>query len=466
MLRAALFRRMRHSWQGLGRPVQIQIALGALGLPALLADHAQRFYVAGEGGREALVPWIVRVVVVLVFLFGVLLARVARTFFLTANDETFLSSTPLSRAERFRHRAFQLALAGLPAVWLGAGAVLPLLWNGDFGLFAAGMALWIAWAGLAWAFIAASAALLPPPGRGQALFELVQGAVPALLLWAARPLTGLWIDLARRESLWGTAALGALVCVALAVLSPRSTALLARRDRTLEHQRSHDSHASAKARHRARKRGRRFGQGPMALAVRNLVLAMRTPRVAGPWAAGLLLKVAGFAAVLAPADGASGVVWPAGSAAPWALAGALLLFGDALIAGALIAQMEWEDPEGFFGAPVSRKARWWVQSGPALVVTALSAIGLAAVALLRPEEGFATARFILVWCGLAGLSLLVTATNLALASYPEVGVAQNLFWVGLLVCLILSAVIPLFGWVVLVAFAAFSFRQLRHWGPA
>jgi len=27
-------------------------------------------------------------------------------------------------------------------------------------------------------------------------------------------------------------------------------------------------------------------------------------------------------------------------------------------------------------------------------------------------------------------------------------------------------VIPLFGWVVLVAFALYSFRQLRHWGPA
>ena len=64
------------------------------------------------------------------------------------------------------------------------------------------------------------------------------------------------------------------------------------------------------------------------------------------------------------------------------------------------------------------------------------------------------------------LSLVATATNLALASFPETGVAQNLFWVGLLVCLILSAVIPLFGWVVLVAFALYSFRQLRHWGPS
>jgi len=76
-----------------------------------------------------------------------------------------------------------------------------------------------------------------------------------------------------------------------------------------------------------------------------------------------------------------------------------------------------------------------------------------------------TARFILAWCLLAGLSLVVTAANLALASFPETGVAQNLFWAGLLVCLILSAVIPLFGWVVLVAFALYSFRQLRHWGP-
>ena len=85
---------------------------------------------------------------------------------------------------------------------------------------------------------------------------------------------------------------------------------------------------------------------------------------------------------------------------------------------------------------------------------------------MPPGCGHETARFIPAWCGLAGLSLIATATNLALASFPEVAVAQNLFWVGLLVCLILGAVIPLFGWVVLVAFALYSSRQLRKWGPA
>ena len=42
--------------------------------------------------------------------------------------------------------------------------------------------------------------------------------------------------------------------------------------------------------------------------------------------------------------------------------------------------------------------------------------------------------------------------------------AQNLYWVGILACFIFSGAIPLFGWVVLVAFAVYSFRQLRHWG--
>ncbi len=452
-LRAATIRRMRHVWRGLGRPVQIQIVLGAFGLPALLADHAQRFYVVGTGPRDELIPWIVRVVVALVLLLGLFLMRIARGFFLHAGDGDFLAATPLPSAALFRHRAFQLGLAAMPAVWLGTGAILPLAWNGNAGLLAGGLVLWIAWAVATWAWVAAVAPLVPRPGRGQAALEFALGFVPGLLLWGARPLTGLVVELGRRESLALTAGVGVLVGVALAALAPRSRVLLARWEATLECLRAHANHP-ARTTARTDPRGPRFGRGAMALVARNVRLALREPRVGGPWAAGILLKAAGFAFVLAPAG-----------PPPWALAGALLLFGDALIAGALIAQLEGENPGAFFGAPLSRSSQWWALAGPAFAITALAALALAGIALGTPGGGLTTARFILTWCGLAGLSLLVTATNLALASYPEVGVAQNLFWVGLLVCLILSAVIPLFGWVVLVAFALYSFRQLRHWGP-
>jgi len=318
--------------------------------------------------------------------------------------------------------------------------------------------LWLAWAAFAWAFCASISGLAPVPGRGQALFETVAGAVPALVLIGARQLTGLFIKLERPESLLVTIALGVVLAWALARGAARWEWLHERRERTLEAMRGRaDSLRSARVpRVRARALPR-WPRGPWALVARDFRVATRSPRVGGPWLGALLLKGLAFASVLAPGAAEAG--------RPWALAGASLLLGDALLGAAVIAQMEHERPHLFFGAPLSHARRWWGEALPALLVSALSALALAAVAWLSPDGGAMTARFILAWCLLAGLSLVATATNLALASFPETAVAQNLFWVGLLVCLILSAVIPLFGWVVLVAFALYSFRQLRHWGP-
>jgi hypothetical protein len=461
---AALWRatrvRMAHAWTALGRPVQVQIVLGAIGLPALVADHAQRFYTAGESGEAAaLVPWIVRVVAVLALMLGLLLARVARGLFLRAPDETFLAVTPVPAGVRLSHRAMQLGLLTLPAVWLGAGAVLPLLWNGNAGLFARGFALWIAWAACAWAWIAVIAPLSPAAGRGQTVFELVVGVVPALLLLGARYAGGRVIALESPDSLWVTAGFGVLLAGAGAWTLRRGRWLEARREKTLESVRGRGDRrrrAPAHARDAAATLPR-WGRGALAIAQQNALTALRSPRAGGPWAAGILLKALALGGIVAAPSTAE--------AAPWAAAGALALLGDALIGGAIITQMEYERPHLFFGAPVSRARRWWGTAGPALALTVGAAIALAVAALQVPHGGWTTARFILAWCGLAGASLVVTATNLALASFPHVAVAQNLFWVGLLVCLILSAVIPLFGWVVLVGFALYSFRQLRHWGP-
>jgi hypothetical protein len=461
-LRHGAWLRFRHGWRALGRVVQVQVVLGALGLPALFADHAQHLYEAGKKPDD-LVPWIVRVDALLVLLLGLLLARLGPGLFLRAPDETFLAVTPLSGGARFRYRAWQLGLLAVPAVWLGSGGVLPLLWNGDAGLFARGFALWLAWAATAWAWTAATAGLAPVPGRGQAVFELVVGAVPAGLLLGARWATGLVLPLAARDSLWATAALGLLVAWAIATAAARSAWLHARRERAVEAMRGRaDARRTSAGGGTPAASHRRalpaWPSGAGALMRRDLAIALRSPRVGGPWLAGLALKALAFLAVFAPGAAEAGH--------PWALAGASLLLGDAVLGGAVIAQMEHELPHLFFGAPLSHARRWWGEAGPALAVSSTTALALAAVAWGAPDGGPETARFILTWCLLAGLSLIATATNLALASFPEVTVAQNLFWVGLLVCLILSAVIPLFGWVVLVAFALYSFRQLRHWGPS
>jgi hypothetical protein len=296
------------------------------------------------------------------------------------------------------------------------------------------------------------------PGRGQSLFETIAGAVPALLLFGTRLLTGTFMQLERRESLLVTATLGAVLAWAVARGAARSHWLHARRERTLEAIRGRADGLRRDRVRRDRPRALpRWPQGAWALVARDFRVARRSPRVGGPWLGALLLKGLAFASVLAPGAAQAG--------RPWPLAGATLVLGDALLGAAVIAQREHERPHLFFGEPLSHARRWWGEALPALLVSALSALALAAVAWASPDGGAMTARFILAWCLLAGLSLVATATNLALASFPETAVAQNLFWIGLLVCLILSAVIPLFGWVVLVAFALYSFRQLRHWGP-
>jgi len=470
-LRRAAWLRFRHGWHSLERVVQAQIVLGAVGLPALLADHAQRYYTASAPAADPLVPWIVRVASLLTLILGLLLARLGPGLFLRAADETFLAVTPLSGAARFRYRAWQLGMLAVPAAWLGAGAIVPLLWNGDAGLFARALALWISGAALAWAWCAAVSALAPRPGRGQAAYELFVGLAPAGLLLGVRALTGFLVPLAARDSLWATAALGLVLAALVVTGAARSTWLHARRERALAAMRGRGdrrrgsggsgSGARTGTSAKAPAPGRalpRWGRGALALIQRDARIASRSPRVGGPWLAGILLKALGFAPVLVPAAAEGG--------RPWALAGASLLLGDAMFGGAVIAQMEFELPNLFFGAPLTHARRWWAAAGPALLASGVATLALAAVAWAAPDGGQETARFILTWCGLAGLSLIVTAANLALASFPEVSVAQNLFWVGLLVCLILSAVIPLFGWVVLVAFALYSVRQLRLWGPA
>jgi hypothetical protein len=69
--------RLAHGWRSLGRVVQAQIVIGSIGLPALLADHAQR-YTPRRGPAPPLVPWIVRVVALLTLILGLLLARLGR----------------------------------------------------------------------------------------------------------------------------------------------------------------------------------------------------------------------------------------------------------------------------------------------------------------------------------------------------------------------------------------------------
>jgi hypothetical protein len=230
-LRRALAQRLRAGWRSLGRPVQIQIAIAAFGLPAILADYAGRYYLGVSPAER--VADVVRAVVLMTALLGWGLARAGRGIFLAAADESFLALSPLDAAARLRHRREQLALAALPALWLGVGGIVPLLWNGTFALFAGGLVLWLAGTALVVAWISSVASLEPLPRRGQALFELLVGVVPALLVWGARGLTRLMMPLTHPASLAVSALLVLVVAAALFVLAPRWRCMLARRQRPL-----------------------------------------------------------------------------------------------------------------------------------------------------------------------------------------------------------------------------------------
>jgi hypothetical protein len=97
----------------------------------------------------------------------------------------------------------------------------------------------------------------------------------------------------------------------------------------------------------------------------------------------------------------------------------------------------------------------WVVLATALLVVAhaLGAQGLSPYAL----------HLFLAWVGAASLAIGVLGVNYGVTLFPRPDLAQRLLGLSLGLAVAASLMIPLLGWVVLLAAVLHSARRLPHW---
>uniref|UniRef100_A0A832MN22 Uncharacterized protein n=1 Tax=Eiseniibacteriota bacterium TaxID=2212470 RepID=A0A832MN22_UNCEI len=139
---------------------------------------------------------------------------------------------------------------------------------------------------------------------------------------------------------------------------------------------------------------------------------------------------------------------------------ALSLFAGALVAQWLVA-LAGADPPGIVRAlPLGTRDMWGVRAGwavaAALVLAALQAPALAALA----RDG---AAMLLAVAGGGSLAVGLLGASLAVSLHPRTDHARRLLglWLGL--ALAASLMIPLLGWVVLLAALAHALRRVPRW---
>jgi len=187
--------------------------------------------------------------------------------------------------------------------------------------------------------------------------------------------------------------------------------------------------------------------GAAAWAVKDLRVAARQRGLRTKWILVLLAKGAALAWVLA-----------ARGDTPWVLAGLLLVLSDALAGEALLQHWYHEQPGWVWAAPAPRRAQWAARALPAAALSLAASLTLAATAWA--QAGAQVAQPLALWTVAAGLSLVLAAANLGAAAPPRSPLGQNLYGLGLTTALLIGAVFPVVGWVVLAVFALYTFRSL------
>jgi hypothetical protein len=275
-------------------------------------------------------------------------------------------------------------------------------------------------------------------------------ALPALALLAAA--WGLvppwWLPLLAAAGAWMLAEsvrVGTAVALRLAVAAVPGQAVLAPIERVL---------ATASHEGRARRRpAPAWRSGPAWLALWRKDLAVtRAPSAAR-------------ARVLPP------LVFGAASAAMWmvpleppALVRALA-FGLALIAAAMLAEwlvaLSGSDPfAALRGLPVGAADVWMARFAWALgAVAALLVAHAVAARSLSPGA----LQVHLVWTGVAALAIAALGVNYGVTLFPRADLASRLLALSLGVALAASLMIPLSGWVLLLAAVIHSARRLPRW---
>ena len=143
----------------------------------------------------------------------------------------------------------------------------------------------------------------------------------------------------------------------------------------------------------------------------------------------------------------------------------LLAFATALLAAGtfgewLIALAGEDPPTSFRALPIGVGPLWWSRvAWCGLATLGIVAAQIPAARTLSPQA----LELFLTWT--AGATLLITllAVHYGITLYPRADVAQRLFSLTLGIAIVASLMIPLLGWVTLLAALLHSARRLSRW---
>jgi hypothetical protein len=437
--------------------VRVEIAILAIVIAALLSIHSDYNYFETTGAEpgETWVTFSSRVLFGLLLLAAAALVQIAPRLVQRAGDAHFLAATPLAAEAEALWRADTLAVAALPPGVVAAGLLLPPLEFGAWGVVGAAVTCWLLWLwavsqGAAWFALAAPEATrgASPLGRfaGRAAHFLLV-PLAGLAYFGARETVARVLDPRGAPSLWGTALAGLGLGLAVrAGLRHRACALV-RRQAELRERRW-----IVEWKRRARAAGRRLARGAAPASARvwwskDLRILWRTPILRSQWTAALALKAAALAVAVFQAE-----------RLPWAFAGLLLLLSDFLLGVAILHLWAREETGWVWAAPSPRRAQWWARVAPPLAASLAASLALALWA--ASDAGLEVARPLALWTVVSGISLIVAAGNLGISSPPHSALGQNLYALGILCSLLVSAIYPVVGWAVLGLFAAYTTRAL------
>ena len=438
--------------------MRIEIPLLALAAVLLLAIHSDTSYFAPspDEPEATFVTFGSRVLFGALLLAALWLAQVAPRLAQRGSDADFLATAAVPAPAETLWRCDQVVFSAVPLAILGVGLFLPPL---EFGAFGTALALVVAW--FAWLFAAAQGAAClatqgldaswGPGGVGGALARGLRFALVPLVgvaYYATREAVAMVLDARAAPSMWVTALVGVAVAALLRASARRSAAGVVRRQAVLrEYRWVVERRLRRRRAARARLAARANPGSARVWWAKDARVILRTPALRWLWISVLALKVLGLWLALQPA-----------SRLPWAFSGLLLVLGDVL-AGNAILQMWGREQGGWaWGAPSSRRAQWWARVGPPLFVSLTASAIL--VAWAEGTVGPQVARPLALWLLVSGVSLVVAAGNLGISSPPQTALGQNLYALGLLLTVVVSAVFPVVGWAVLGLFALYTFRAL------
>lgn len=458
-LRAAGLRRLHNGLLALPVVVRAEILAFAAACVALLSIHADYNYFAPSG--EAGVTWVTlasRVVFGLLLLAGAALAQYAPRLVQRAGDADFLTAAPVPPEAQALWRADGVAVAALPLGLVATGLLLPPLEFGAWDVVAAATATWLAWLwalsqGAAWTALVAPEAAWEPAGlgglAGRAAHYLIVPLTGAAYA-AAREAIALVLDPREPLSLWATALAGLAAGLAVrAGLRAGARTIAHRQARLAEHR------WIVERRRRARRAARRgpwrgaLAGSPRVWWEKDWRVVLRTPSLRWQWAGALVIKAVALGVALLGAE-----------KLPWAFAGILLLLSDFVLGVAVLQTWAREEMGWTWAAPSPRRAQWWARVAPPLAASLAASLALAVWAAVYAGPG--VARPLALWTVVSGVSLVVAAGNLGISSPPQSAQGQNLYALGLLCALLVSAVYPVVGWAVLGLFALYTVRSVAQ----